>query len=239
MDRFSNKSSENEWLPISDLMSVLMMVFIIISMFYMLQVKKDKYQIEEIADAFNDLQKELYEDLNKEFAKDLKKWNAEIDSTKLSIRFLVPEQYKSGSPKIFFNPGSSKITPYGRSILNEFFPRFRKIIYSEKYKNTVEEVRIEGHTSSDWIGLNDNRAYYKNMELSQNRTRNVLEFTLESVNDFEEKAWFREYLSSNGLSSSKIIRDSLGKENYIASRRVEFRVKTKAEESILQIVNSK
>ena len=105
MDRFSNKSSENEWLPISDLMSVLMMVFIIISVFYMLQVKKDKDQIEEIADAFNDLQKELYEDLNKEFAKDLKKWNAEIDSTKLSIRFLVPEQYKSGSPKIFFNPG--------------------------------------------------------------------------------------------------------------------------------------
>tara|TARA_B100001059_G_scaffold233656_1_gene274188 strand:- start:54 stop:773 length:720 start_codon:yes stop_codon:yes gene_type:complete len=239
MDRFSNKSSENEWLPISDLMSVLMMVFIIISVFYMLQVKKDKDQIEKIAVTFDRLQKELYEDLNIEFEKDLKKWNAEIDSTKLSIRFLAPEQYKTGSPKIFFNPGSSKITSYGKSILKEFFPRFRKIIYSEKYKNTVEEVRIEGHTSSDWFGLNDNRAYYKNMELSQNRTRNVLEFTLESVNDFEEKAWFREYLSSNGLSSSKVIKDSLGKENYNASRRVEFRVKTKAEESILKIVNSK
>ena len=43
------------------------------------------------------------------------------------------------------------------------------------------------------------------MELSQGRTRNVLKFTLESVNDLDEKDWLREYLSSNGLSSSKII----------------------------------
>ena len=77
------------------------------------------------------------------------------------------------------------------------------------------------------------------MELSQGRTRNVLKFTLESVNDLDEKDWLREYLSSNGLSSSKIIEDSQGKENFIASRRVEFRVKTKAEDAILKIINSK
>ena len=83
MDRFSNKSSENEWLPISDLMSVLMMVFIIISVFYMLQVKKDKDQIEEIAVTFDKLQKGLYQDLKQEFKNDLEGWNAEIDSIKL------------------------------------------------------------------------------------------------------------------------------------------------------------
>ena len=53
------------------------------------------------------------------------------------------------------------------------------------------------------------------------------------------KAWMREYLSANGLSSSKLILDSLKREDFIASRRVEFRVKTKAEDAILKIVNSK
>lgn len=239
MDRFSNKSSENEWLPISDLMSVLMMVFIIISVFYMLQVKKDKDQIEEIAVTFDKLQKGLYQDLKQEFKNDLEGWNAEIDSIKLSIRFLVPEKSTFGTPKIFFAPGDDNITAYGKSILADFFPRFRKIIYSDTYKNSIEEIRIEGHTSSDWLGESYNNAYYRNMELSQGRTRNVLKFTLESVNDLDEKDWLREYLSSNGLSSSKIIEDSQGKENFIASRRVEFRVKTKAEDAILKIVNSK
>lgn len=237
MSRFNNKNTENEWLPISDLMSVLMMVFVIISVFYMLKVKEDKDQIEEIAIKFNKLQQNLYQDLSKEFSKDLKKWNAEIDSTNLSIRFLVPENFKLGTPKIFFAPGSAIIKPYGKNILDDFFPRFRKIIYSTKYRSTIDEIRIEGHTSSDWSGVNKNRAYYKNMKLSQDRTRNVLEYTLESVKDFDEKNWFKQFLTSNGLSSSRLIKDSLGKENFLASRRVEFRVKTKAEESILKIIN--
>ena len=74
------------------------------------------------------------------------------------------------------------------------------------------------------------------MKLSQDRTRNVLEYTLESVLDTSEKKWLREFLTSNGLSSSKLIEDSFGNENSISSRRVEFRVKTKAEESILKII---
>lgn len=237
MDRFSSKNSDSEWLPISDLMSVLMMVFLIISVFYMTQIKKDKEKIEKKIEAFIDTQKDLYNDLQNEFKDDLKNWNAQIDSTKLSIRFLVPDDYNVNSPQIFFNPGSSVLTNYGESILRDFFPRFRKIIYSEKYRNSVEELRIEGHTSSDWLGLDKNRAYYNNMKLSQDRTRNVLEFTLESVKDAEEKGWFREYLSSNGLSSSKVIKDSLGFEDYVASRRVEFRIKTRAEESILKMID--
>ena len=233
MDRFSSKNTDSEWLPISDLMSVLMMVFLIISVSYMLQVEKAENERKKITEDYINTQEELYKDLKKEFNNDLKSWNAQIDRTKLSIRFLVPDDYKVNSPKIFFNPGSSVLTNYGEKILNDFFPRFRKIIY--RYKNSVEELRIEGHTSSDWIGLNENRAYYNNMKLSQDRTRNVLEFTLESVQDADEKAWFREYLSSNGLSSSKVIKDSLGIEDYIASRRVEFRIKTRAEESLRKI----
>lgn len=239
MNRFGNKNSDNEWLPISDLMSVLMIVFIIISVFYMLQVKEDKDRIETIAELYDENQKQLYKDLYDEFKDDLELWNAEIIDSTLTIRFLVPDKVQSGSPKIFFSEGSSIISEYGKEILNNFFPRFKNIIYGINYRNKIDEVRIEGHTSSDWYGLSQNRAYYRNMKLSQDRTRNVLEYTLESVDDLNEKEWLRSLVTSNGLSSSKLILDSLGNENYNASRRVEFRVKTKAEESIMQIVNTK
>jgi outer membrane protein OmpA-like peptidoglycan-associated protein len=239
MNRFGNKNSDSEWLPISDLMSVLMIVFIIISVFYMLQVKEDKDRIEEIADLYDNNQKQLYQDLYDEFKNDLELWNAEIIDTTLTIRFLVPDNVQDGSPKIFFSEGSSVISVYGKDVLSDFFPRFKNIIYGKNYRDKIDEVRIEGHTSSDWYGLSQNRAYYRNMKLSQDRTRNVLEHTLESVDNLNEKKWLRSLLTSNGLSSSKLITDSLGNENYNASRRVEFRVKTKAEESIMQIVNTK
>ena len=51
----------------------------------------------------------------------------------------------------------------------------------------------------------------------------------------DQKWWIRERLTANGLSSSKIIK-SEGKEDKKASRRVEFRVRTKAHEKIIKIV---
>ena len=41
------------------------------------------------------------------------------------------------------------------------------------------EIRIEGHTSSEWFDQSTgNEAYLNNMELSQNRARNVLDYIL-------------------------------------------------------------
>jgi len=236
--KFNNELDENEWLPISDLMSVLMMVFIIISVFYMLQVKRDKQKIEEIAVSYNKLQISLYNELKNEFSNDLLVWNAEIDSVKLSIKFLAPKNLNSTSPKIFFKPGSSKIEKFGTEILDDFFPRFLKIIYSEKYRGDIEEIRIEGHTSSEWLKttLNEDIAYFKNMKLSQDRTRNVLEHVLLKKTDPKEKKWLKKYLTSNGLSSSKLILNIDSTENRTASRRVEFRVKTNAEQSLIEII---
>ena len=105
MNRFNKQEDESQWLPISDLMSVLMMVFIIISVFYMLQVVKDKKRIEEIAITYNKLQNNLFKDLNTEFSSDLSNWNAEIDSVNLSVKFIAPNQLKTNTPKIFFKTG--------------------------------------------------------------------------------------------------------------------------------------
>jgi len=230
MENFSNKQEgESQWLPISDLMSVLMMVFLLIAVSYMLKVYLEKEKIEEVAITYNKLQNELYEDLSTEFDEDLKKWNAEIDKTNLSVRFK--------SPEILFDMGIANLKPDFKIILADFFPRFITILHQDEYRNDIDEIRIEGHTSSYWRAeTTEDRAYIYNMELSQDRTRNVLDFVLSNEKDSELSKWIRLNVTANGLSSSKLIIDKDGNQNRRLSRRVEFRVKTNAEKRIAKIL---
>lgn len=230
MESFSQKQEgESQWLPISDLMSVLMMVFLLIAVSYMLKVYLEKEKIQEVAVTYNKLQNELYDDLNLEFEEDLKKWNAEIDKASLSVRFK--------SPDILFDMGSANLKPEFKSILADFFPRFIAILHKDDYRNDIDEIRIEGHTSSFWRAeTTEDKAYINNMELSQNRTRNVLDYVLRNEKDDELVKWIRLNVTANGLSSSKLIFNDDGTQNRELSRRVEFRVKTNAEKRIAKIL---
>lgn len=225
-----NGESESQWVSISDLMSVLMMIFLFIAISYMLNVIKEKDKIKEIAVTYNKLQTELYDDLMTEFKSDLDNWNAEIDKQTLSVKFEAPD--------VLFASGSSTLQPKFREILEDFFPRYVSILTSEKYKADIEEIRIEGHTSSEWsFEVPEEEAYFNNMELSQDRTRKVLEFVLRNEKLDGNKNWIRERLTANGLSSSKLVAPN-GIEDKIKSRRVEFRVRTNAENRIVKILSA-
>lgn len=229
MKLFKAKQEDDPWVSISDLMSVLMMVFLFVSVTYMVKITIEKNRIESIAVTYENLQNELYLDLKKEFEKDLDTWNAVLDESTLSIRFEKPE--------ILFEVGSAELNDHFKTLLDDFFPRYLNILTSEKYKNDIEEIRIEGHTSSEWYSkASDREAYFNNMELSQNRTRNVLEYILLQNWNKDLFEWEKKHLTANGLSSSKIILDPRGNENKEKSRRVEFRVKTDAEKRIVNIL---
>lgn len=158
----------------------------------------------------------------------MKKWNAVLDQSTLSVRF--------EEPIIFFNRGSATLKEEFKVILNDFFPRYLKILTSDKYRDDVEEIRIEGHTSSEWAeNLSKDEIYLKNMELSQDRTRNVLAYLLEHQQNNEQLALILPKITTNGLSSSKLIMKN-GLEDKEASRRVEFRVRTNAEKQITRIL---
>lgn len=229
MKLFKAKQEDDPWVSISDLMSVLMMVFLFVSVTYMVKITIEKNRIESIAVTYENLQNELYLDLKKEFEKDLDTWNAVLDESTLSIRFEKPE--------ILFEVGSAELNDHFKTLLDDFFPRYLNILTSDKYKNDIEEIRIEGHTSSEWYSkASDREAYFNNMELSQNRTRNVLEYILLQNWNKDLFEWEKKHLTANGLSSSKIILDPCGNENKEKSRRVEFRVKTDAEKRIVNIL---
>lgn len=226
------QDTEEHWISISDMMAGLMVIFLFISISYMLYVRTDKEKIEKIAVTYEKLQSNLYEDLAKEFEHDLERWNAVLDRQTLSVRFQEPE--------VLFEQGKQMVRPAFKKILDDFFPRYIRILRLPKYINDIEEIRIEGHTSSEWyVGVSRNKAYILNMELSQGRTRSVLQYVLQVPQiryDREVQDWLRRYLTANGLSSSKLITYSDGREDREASRRVEFRVRTNAEKRIVEII---
>ncbi|MBL8996303.1 MAG: OmpA family protein [Gemmatimonadetes bacterium] len=216
---------EEFWQSVADLMSGLMIVFLFLAITYWAHSAKQRAQMREVAVVYEQSRRELYQELDRVFAEDLRAWNAEIDSVSLSVRFKEPD--------VLFEAGSATVRPRFQEILRSFFPRYVAIV--RKYEADVEEVRIEGHTSSEGPGA---QPYYYNMALSQDRTRAVLAFCLEESGlSADDAQWVRGLLTANGLSSSRLIRDSTTNlELRSRSRRVEFRVRTNAELRIATIL---
>ena len=197
------------WAPVSDLMAALMLIFMFIAIVFI----RDVVEAESV-----NRQKcqEVYQLLRTEFGHDFEEWDVELLED-LTIRFRNPE--------VLFEPGRHEIRPRFGRILSDFFPRYMDIVQSPEHRDDIREVRIEGHTSSEWIDAQDERdAYFRNMDLSQRRTRAILRFVLDLPEADAYVSWARSRITANGLSSSRLIFTDEGREDRVRSRRVEFRL---------------
>ena len=237
LDRFRrNKSIEGPLSSISDLMSGLMIIFLFIAVSFMsrvvdenIQIKKQQETVENIVTTYEETKVSIYDDLYSEFKDDMKSWNMEIDKDG-TIRFKEPD--------IFFEKGKSDLKPEFEDMLDSFFPRYINLIY-ENHKDKVEAIRIEGHTSSEWEeNATKKESYFKNMELSQDRTRNVLEYIMNIKSILKYEDWLIDKITANGMSYSKRVMNDDNTEDKEASRRVEFKVITNSEETINEILDN-
>jgi outer membrane protein OmpA-like peptidoglycan-associated protein len=229
LDNWHQAPEQTHWIPLADLMTGLMMVFLLVAITYMVKVEAASQHVREIAILYERMKVELYDDLKQAFEKDLPRWGAELD-TDSTIRFKEPD--------VLFSTGSSEINSNFKKILDDFFPRYVRILDSDKYRDAVEEIRIEGHTSSIWSNLPVDQAYFQNMKLSQDRTRSSLQYVLTLPAVRNDLPWLRGRITANGLSSSKTIKRGDGSEDYDRSQRVEFRVRTDAESRIAKIIEA-
>ena len=225
---------EDYWIGLSDLMTSLMMIFLLISVIYMIKVQ----EMVRIPTVYKETLQGLGKALQHEFKDDLKRWHASIDED-LTVRFQ--------EPNILFATNSSVLKPEFEQILKEFFPRYMRIMTDPKYIKNIEEIRIEGHTSTVWgAGHNDKEAYFNNMNLSQARTRSALKFIMDlpsASNSPENLQWLKTHVRAIGFSSATPI-DSSGHylttanqvEDQAMSQRVEFRVRTNIERQVADIV---
>ncbi|MGE0311505.1 MAG: flagellar motor protein MotB [Lautropia sp.] len=222
-------SNQSHWIPLADLMTGLMMVFMLLTAAFMLRVEQTTTLVVR---EYVDTKDEMLRALQREFAKDLQQWNATILGD-MTIRF--------NDPTALFATGSATLQPRFRQQLADFFPRYIDLLYSDKFRATITEIRIEGHTSAFWAGAPDARnAYFQNMRLSQERTRSTLEFLFSLPKVQGREPWLVERLTANGLSSSRPVTD--GGQALAGSaalnQRVEFRIVTNADERIGRIVKS-
>lgn len=219
------QGSSSYWIPLADLMTGLMMVFMLLTAAFMLRVEQTTTLVVK---EYEETKADMLRALQQEFDKDLKQWNAELLGD-MTIRFK--------DPKVLFAVGSAELRPQFKEVLKDFFPRYVSLLTSEKYRNAVKEIRIEGHTSSFWTTSNDAQsAYFHNMELSQARTRSALEFLLTLKSISEERTWLIEHVTANGLSSSRpLIPDDRSQKSEQANQRVEFRIVTNASDRMDQI----
>lgn len=211
-------SDDEQWAPVSDLMAVIMLVFMLIVMILLSYSNwEDKSNDEKCKDT-----KELLENkFSGKFEDWKERWKAELDDD-LTIRF--------AGQVILFDVGDEiPSTVFARSI-KEFFPAYMDVIREIKRKYGDDEVlaiRIEGHTSSEHKGsTGPNDAFLKNMELSQNRARGIIKTVLAYPEAVNYNDIVLSEVRADGLSSSKLKCSEKGEENPDASRRVEFKLLT-------------
>ena len=214
------------WLTISDLMAGLMVVFLFISIALMRSAFIDRDRMRDVAVAYREGQVAINQALKSEFDADLERWDAAINEESLTFEFK--------SPEVLFEAGSTALRPRFASILDDFFPRYLRVLLT--FQEVIQEVRVEGHTSSDWVSATEDEAYFNNMQLSQGRTRSVLRYIYWLTASSHDRSWVKLKIAAVGLSSSHLVLDPVGREDPEASRRVLFRVVTNAETQIRTIL---
>jgi hypothetical protein len=101
--RSLRRNSEDHWIPLSDLMTGLMMVFLVIAILFMNKVEQEAKQaqlqarqiaeqaetIKAIAALYGDVRAKIYSEMYRAFKDDLPIWHAAL-AKDLSIRFEEP-----------------------------------------------------------------------------------------------------------------------------------------------------
>lgn len=233
MDNFFDKNNDDHWMATSDLMAGLMMIFLIVAIFSILEprvmeAREKEDVLRELRQDLTNLKAEICSELEDEFT-DADELGIQICEDALLVRFK--------DTNALFETSKAELKPEFEEILEDFFPRYVEVL--ENYFEDIDEVRIEGHTDDQPFrgvcGEDKFCNYIENMKLSQARTSEVMRFvlSLDEAEDYEE--WFIKNMTANGLSSSRFIcwGDTIcGDIKWIdrgKSRRVEFAIRLKDE----------
>ena len=124
---------------------------------------------------------------------------------------------------ILFGQGSAVLSADTRAFLDAFCPRWIGTVHD--FGGRIAQLRIEGHSSSEWGQLAADAAYLENLNLSQQRSAAVVRYCLAGAMPVETSQWARRNLIAVGHSSARpVLKD--GAEDAVLSRRVVFAFET-------------
>lgn len=94
--------------------------------------------------------------------------------------------------KILFDQDSAELKPAGKIFLQKFIPEYSRVIFSDpSFDKEITRVVIEGHTSSTGD-------YDSNLELSLLRSLSVSKFIFSNQLNFSKKSDFRQKIIAGG-----------------------------------------
>lgn len=195
------------WITMTDLMTALVLVFIVLFFYSYLTTYYEKIHTEmEQRKASAALEETLK-------AQNI---NANIDS--------------AGVVKIsdleLFDLNSYELSGKGKAFLDKFSPAYLDSIFSNEYLNeNVEKVIIQGHTDSQTFAgdFSEDEQYMKNMDLSLKRAYEVANYMTNTPYNKENGNRLRKMIIVEGASFSSPVLVK-GKEDYAKSRRVELKI---------------
>ncbi len=176
---------------------------------------------QEKLDRIIGVRSELIEELSNEFSSS-------------SLQVSVDEQTGAITmdSSILFEYNADELKDSGKEFLSAFLPRYTSILLSDKYREYISEIIIQGHT--DLSGT-----YLFNLDLSQKRAYSVAAYCLDPesgiLNDTQMKE-LEAVLSTSGRSFSSPVYNANGTVNDSASRRVEILFRLKDEEMIREMI---
>ena len=255
--RYESEEEETSyWLSYSDMMAGLLLVFVLIITFTMLQAKEQYEEKEKQLEAQHVLMLEQQEQLlaqqevvvsQQEIMQAQQEKLDKIIGIRGDLIQALKEEFSGTDLKVtvdgqtgaitfdsnvLFDYNKSELKQNGKDFLTNFLPRYFSVLLSPKFREYISEIIIEGHTDTQG-------GYMSNLHLSQARALSVATFCLTENNNFisdEDVLELRKIVTVNGRSFSSPILDADGKVNMSASRRVEFKFRLTDEEMIEEMI---
>ncbi len=243
------------WQSYSDMMAALLLMFVLIMSFTLLQSLKSyqekieeetiaQQQLDEKQKQLSETQKELNDqkDLLNEQQQKLQNLigikseliealSKEFENSDMSIVVDAQTGAIAFDSSVLFDYDDYELKKTAKKFLNEFFPKYFDVLMSDEFQPYISEIIIEGHTD-------DEGTYIYNLNLSQKRAFSIAEYCLDSKNKLlsrDKLNTLKTILTANGKSSNNLILKADGSVDKDASRRVEFKFRLKDDEMIQEM----
>lgn len=215
-----DEEAPNFWVAYSDLMAGILMVFallLIVAMIHYASFIRVKQEVLEAQEqklkAFHTLEQKLIEKLETASFDDTVKVNPDTGVL----------QIESG---VLFGEGEHLLRREARSRLRNVFDTYIEVVLDESFAPFLKNIDIVGHT-------NTNGTYLFNLQLSQKRALSVMEELLGHAGD--RRSRLETLVMASGRSFAEPILLENGKEDPVASRRIEIKFRLREDEMLRDI----
>jgi outer membrane protein OmpA-like peptidoglycan-associated protein len=197
-------ADEEHWIPLSDLMTGLMMLFLLISIAYMVEVQLNGVKQTTAQRTYAQSRAALGQRLSAQLAPQLRAVNARFDPATLTLRF--------PARSVLFPPGSAALPPQSAAKLDAILPRLIAVLREPRYAGIVKALRVEGFAAPP-AAATSQQQYVNGVTLAQERARAVLGYAVAMPALRAQRDWLMQTTTT-------------GTQNAADADRVELRVLT-------------